>query len=168
MQVLIIISLLFFPALINPGFAWDYEQPVIVDAYEAHARSLRDGRDAVEGFWAIFMEWQPERGAAIRYRMAVVKNDYGVYGGADYVGVTTCDRPGCTLGEIKLALKKTDDPTKFEATLIMGGRGIASGTAVLGTNKDRDVERENSTLDLSSLIYEDRQLTYGMVRILNG
>ena len=60
-QVLIIISLLFFPAFADPGFAWDYEQPVIVNAYEAYDRSLRDGRDAVEGFWAIYMEWQPER-----------------------------------------------------------------------------------------------------------
>ena len=164
--MLIIISLPFFLVFANPVSAWDYEKPVIVDASEAHDRSLRNDRDVVEGFWAIYMEWQPEEGASKSYRMAVVKNNYEVYDGSDYVGVVTCDRPGCTRGEIKLALKKTDDPIKFDATLLMGGRGISNGIAVLGPHKETG--REKGVLDLSSLRYKDRQLTYGLVRIMNG
>ena len=82
-------------SLAVPALACECEEPVVVDGLEAFDRSKREGRDAVEGFWGIYMDWQPESGAARRYRMAVVKNDYGVYEGADYIGVVTCDQPGC-------------------------------------------------------------------------
>ena len=98
--------------------------------------------------------------------MAVVKNGYGVYEDSDYVGIVTCDKPGCTRGEIKLLLKKTDDPKKLEATLLVGGKGIASGIAELGPHKD--TAREDSMLDMSSLRYDGKLLTYGMVRIMEG
>ena len=165
-RILIAISLLAVLASAYPASAWDYEARVIVDSFEAHDRSLRAGRDEVEGFWGIYMDWQPEQGASKNYRMALVENNYGLYEGADYVGVVTCDKPGCTRGEIKLTLKKTDDPEKFEAALLVDGKSIVSGIAVLGPHKDTG--REDSVLDLSSLRYKDRLLTYGLVRVMEG
>jgi hypothetical protein len=149
-----------------PAVACECEEPVIVDGLEAYDRSKRDGRDAVEGFWGIYMDWQPESGAARRYRMAVVKNDYGVYEGADYIGVVTCDQPGCTRGEVKLLLTRTDDPKKFDATLLVTDTDGGRGTAVL--REHDSTGREDSVLDLSDLKYQDKQLTYGMVRIIGG
>ena len=167
-RILVVISLLaLLLTAAVPARAWDYDEPVIVDGIAAYYRSLnKDDRDNVEGHWGMFMDWQPEEGANQRIRLAVVKNDYGVYEGADYVGVNTCDRPGCVRGEIKLALKKTDNPIRFDATFIMGGRGIASGMAVLGI--DNYTGREDSALSLNSLRYQDRHLTYGMIRIMDG
>jgi hypothetical protein len=146
--------------------ACDCEEPVIVDGLEAHERSLRPDRDAVEGFWAAYLEWQPEAGAARRLRLAVVKNDYGVYPGADYIGVSTCDQPGCTRGEVKLLLTRTDDPQKFEAVLLVTDTDGAKGTAVL--TSDEDTGRQNALLDLSDLKYKDTMMTNGMVRIIGG
>ena len=153
---------------VMPGIAaaCDCEEPVIVDGLEAHERSLRAGRDAVEGFWAVYLDWQPEAGAARRLRLAIVKNDYGVYPEADYIGVSTCDQPGCTRGEVKLLLTKTDDPQKFEAVLLVTDTDGAKGTAVL--TEDTHTNRPNALLDLSALKYKDRMMTYGMVRIING
>ena len=164
--IIIAISTLALAALAAPVFAWDYGAPVIVDASQARDRSMRDDRDAVEGFWGMYMEWQPEEGASRRVRMVIVKNDYDAYEGADYVGVVTCDRPGCTRGEIKIALKKTGDPKKFDTTLLMKGNELTSGIAALGPHNN--TEREDSRLDLTSLKYMDRMLTYGLIRIMGG
>jgi hypothetical protein len=146
--------------------ACDCEEPVIVDGVEAHERSLRSGRDTVEGFWAVYLDWQPEAGAARRLRLAVVKNDYGVYPGADYIGVSTCDQPGCTRGEVKLLLTRTDDPKKFEAVLLVTDVDGAKGTAVL--TEDKHTNRQDALLDLSALRYKDKRMTYGMVRVTDG
>ena len=40
-------------AMCGISVARDCDEPVIVDGLEAHERSLRAGRDAVEGFWAV-------------------------------------------------------------------------------------------------------------------
>ena len=159
-------ALLAVLSLALPAAACNCDEPVIVDGLEANDRSRREGRDPVEGFWGIYMDWQPEAGATKRYRMAVVKNDYGVYEGADYIGVVTCDQPGCTRGEVKLLLTKTDDPKKFDATLLVTDTDGGRGTAVL--QEHDSTGRADSVLDLSDLKYEGRQLTYGMVRIING
>jgi hypothetical protein len=164
-----IFALALLAALLVPAAraaACDCEEPVIIDGLEAYDRSRREGRDPVEGFWGIYMDWQPEPGAAKRYRMAVVKNDYGVYGGADYIGVVTCDQPGCTRGEVKLLLKKTDDPQKFDATLLVTDTDGGKGIAVLKPHEDSG--REDSILDMTELKYKDRLMTYGMVRIIGG
>ncbi|MDR1510271.1 MAG: hypothetical protein LBS53_11595 [Synergistaceae bacterium] len=149
-----------------PALACDCDEPVIIDGLEAYDRSLREDRDAVEGFWGIYLDWQPEEGASRRYRMAVVKNDYGVYPEADYIGVVTCDQPGCARGEVKLLLSGTDKPDEFDATLLVtdtdGGRGVA----VLKPHEDTG--RENSVLDMSALRYKDRSMTMGMIRIKGG
>jgi hypothetical protein len=146
--------------------ACDCDEPVVVDGMEAYERSLRPGGDAVEGFWAAYMEWQPEAGAARRLRLAVVKNDYGVYPEADYIGVSTCDQPGCTRGEVKLLLTRTDDPQKFDAVLLVTDTEGAEGAAVL--TEDTHTERRDSLLDLSGLKYKDRMMTYGLVRVIDN
>ncbi|MDR0652252.1 MAG: hypothetical protein LBG12_02990 [Synergistaceae bacterium] len=153
-------------AMCGISVACDCDEPVIVDGLEAHERSLRSGRDAVEGFWAVYLDWQPEVGAARRLRLAVVKNDYGVYPGTDYIGVSTCDQPGCTRGEVKLLLTRTDDPQKFETVLLVTDTDGAKGTAVL--TEDKHTGRPNALLDLSELRYKDRMMTYGLVRVTNG
>jgi hypothetical protein len=149
-----------------PTNACDCDEPVIIDGLEAYDRSLREGRDAVEGFWGIYLDWQPEAGASRRYRMAIVKNDYGVYAGADYIGVSTCDQPGCARGEVKLLLSSTDKPGEFDATLLVtdtdGGRGVA----VL--KRHEDTGRDDSVLDMSALRYKGRSMTMGMLRIMGG
>jgi hypothetical protein len=154
--------------LLIPGLAaaCDCEEPVIVDGLEAYERSLRSDRDAVEGFWAVYLDWQPEVGAARRLRLAVVKNDYGVYPGTDYIGVSTCDQPGCTRGEVKLLLTRTDDPRKFEAVLLVTDADGAKGTAIL--TEDEHTGRTDALLDLSALRYKNRMMTYGLVRVIDG
>jgi hypothetical protein len=152
-----------FPGL---AAACDCEEPVIVDGIEAHERSLRQDRDIVEGFWAVYLDWQPEAGASRRLRLAVVKNDYGVYPGADYIGVSTCDQPGCTRGEVKLLLTRTEDTQKFEAVLLVTDTDGAKGTAAL--TEDEYTGRPNAVLDLSALRYKDRMMTYGLVRVVDG
>jgi hypothetical protein len=146
--------------------ACDCDEPVIVDGIEAHERSLRSDRDTVEGFWAVYLDWQPEADATRRLRLAVVKNDYGVYTEADYIGVSTCDQPGCTRGEVKLLLTRTDDPKKFEAVLLVTDTDGARGIAVL--TEDEYTDRQDALLDLSALKYKDRMMTYGMVRVMGG
>jgi hypothetical protein len=98
--------------------------------------------------------------------MAVVKNDYGVYPEADYLGVVTCDQPGCTRGEVKLLLSRTDEPDRFDATLLVTDTDGGKGVAVL--KRHDDTGRENSVLDMSALRYKDRSMTMGMIRIMNG
>ncbi|MDR2780405.1 MAG: hypothetical protein LBB28_04695 [Synergistaceae bacterium] len=149
-----------------PAHACDCDEPVIVDGLEAYARSRREGRDPVEGFWGIYLDWQPEEGASRRYRMAVVKNDYGVYPEADYIGVVTCDQPGCTRGEVKLLLSGTGKPDEFDATLLVTDTDGGKGTAVL--RRHEETGRDNSVLDLSALEYEGKRMTMGMLRIIGG
>ncbi|MDR1136706.1 MAG: hypothetical protein LBK91_00155, partial [Synergistaceae bacterium] len=40
-----------------PAQACDCDEPVIIDGLEAYDRSLREGRDTVEGFWGIYLDW---------------------------------------------------------------------------------------------------------------
>jgi hypothetical protein len=152
----------FAPAVL----ACECEEPVVIDGDEAYNRSRREGRDAVEGFWGIYLEWQPEKGATRTYRMAIVKNDYEVYPEADYIGVVTCDKPGCSRGEVKLLLSVTDDPQVFDAVLLVSDADGGRGPAVLGPHKDTN--RENSALDMSGVNYLEKMMTYGMIRIING
>jgi hypothetical protein len=163
----IIAAVLFvFSFFTNAAAACECDEPVVIDGLEAYERSRREGRDPVEGLWGIYIDWQPEAGAARSYRMAIVKNDYGVYPEADYVGVVTCDKPGCVRGEVKLLLTRTDTPSRFDAVLLVTDTDGAKGAAVLGTDKYTD--RENSMLDMGSMLYKNRMMTMGMIRIKNG
>ncbi|MDR0649396.1 MAG: hypothetical protein LBF92_08700 [Synergistaceae bacterium] len=155
----------FFMAAVRAASACDdCDEPGKVDAGDAYDRSLRDGRDPVEGFWGIYLDWSPDPGSARSFRMAVVTNTYGLYPEADYVGVATCSLPGCDRGEIKLLLKKTGRKNEFEGTLLTKNGG-ASGKAFL---VDADDGRPLSALDLRDLKYEGRQMAYWMLRIIGG
>jgi hypothetical protein len=160
-------ALLLIAALTSAAAACDCEEPVIVDGLEAYERSLREGRDDVEGFWGIYLDWQPEAGAVRRYRMSIVKNTYeGVYPEADYLGVATCDQPGCTRGEIKLLLTKTGEPGVFDGTLLVSDVDGAKGKAFL--TDDEENGRENSALDLRDMKYRGQVMAEWMIRIKGG
>jgi hypothetical protein len=145
--------------------ACDCDEPVIVGAIDAYERSLREGRDPVEGFWGIYLDWIPSPGISRRYRMAVVQNTYGVYPEADYVGVATCDSPGCVKGEVKLLLRRTDAEGEFEATLLVTDVDGAKGRAFL---IDNDEGREDSVLDLRGVTYQGHVMAKWMLRIIGG
>jgi hypothetical protein len=158
--------LLLIAAFAAPAIACDCEEPVVVDGLEAYENSLREGRDDVEGFWGIYLDWQPENGASRSYRMAIVKNTYGVYPGSDYIGVATCDLPGCTRGEVKLLLSSTGKPGEFEGMLLVTDKEGAKGKAVL--TDDTENGRELSVLDLRDMKYRGHVMAEWMVRIKNG
>jgi hypothetical protein len=143
----------------------DCDEPGLVDGDEAYRLSFREGRDLVEGFWGIYVDWHPDSGAAKSYRMAIVKNTFGVYPEADYLGVSTCDRPGCKKGEVKLLLSRTDVENEFQATLLTEKGGGGKGKALL---LDSDDGRENSALDLQDVKYDGKMMAYWMLRIKGG
>ncbi|MDR1516193.1 MAG: hypothetical protein LBS45_10915 [Synergistaceae bacterium] len=144
----------------------DCDEPGTVDADDAYSRSLRAGRDPVEGFWGIYMDWNPDPESARSFRMAIVTNTYDIYPEADYVGVATCSLPGCDRGEIKLLLKKTGRKNEFEGTLLtQKGGAKGQGKALL---VDADDGRPLSALDLRDLKYEDRVMAKWMLRIIGG
>jgi hypothetical protein len=137
-----------------------------VDADEAFDYSLREGRDPVEGFWGIYLDWNPDPGTVRHYRAAIVKNKYGVYPEADYIGVATCGGDGCQKGEIKLLLTKIPDaPDEFSATIMTKGGG-ARGRAIL-TNDPSD-GRERCALDTRDVKYDGRVVASWMLRVIDG
>jgi hypothetical protein len=155
----------FFMAVTKAASACDdCDEPGRVDAGEAHERSLRPGRDPVEGFWGIYLDWNPDPESARSYRMAIVSNTYDLYPEADYVGVATCSLPGCDRGEIKLLLKKTGKKNEFDGTLLTQ-KGGAKGKAIL---VDADDGRPLSALDLREMKYNDRVVAKWMLRIIGG
>jgi hypothetical protein len=145
--------------------ACDCEEPVIVNAMEAYEQSRREGRDDVEGFWGIYLDWIPQSDISRRYRMAIVRNSFDVYPDADYIGVATCDSPGCVRGEVKLLLTRTDVAGEFEATLLVTDVDGAKGRAFL---IDDDEGRERSALDLRGVTYEGNVMAKWMLRIRGG
>ncbi|MDR1943680.1 MAG: hypothetical protein LBQ19_02560 [Synergistaceae bacterium] len=142
----------------------DCEEPGMVDGDDAYERSLREGRDPVEGFWGIYLDWHPDGETGGSYRMAIVKNTYGVYPEADYLGVATCNLQGCRKGEVKLLLSKTKKENEFDAALITQ-KGAAKGPAFLVVADDG---REMGALDLREVKYEGRVMAKWMLRIIGG
>jgi hypothetical protein len=143
----------------------DCDEPGTVDADDAYSRSLREGRDPVEGFWGIYIDWNPDGPDLARsYRMAIVTNTYDVYPEADYVGVATCTLPGCNRGEVKLLLNKTGKENEFQATLLAKNGG-AKGIALL---VDADDGRKLSALDLREVKYDGHHMAKWMLRIIGG
>jgi hypothetical protein len=151
--------------LASSAIACDCEDPVVVDGLEAYDRSLMEGRDDVEGFWGIYLDSPPTPGIARSYRMAVVKNSYDVFPEADYLGVATCDSPGCVRGEVKLLLTRTEREGEFDAVLLVTENDGARGPAFL---VDADDGREQSALDLREVKYMGNLIAMWMVRIIGG
>jgi hypothetical protein len=163
--LVVLLTGFFFMAVTKAASACDdCDEPGTVDADDAYNRSLRPDRDPVEGFWGIYLDWNPDPESARSFRMAVVTNTYGLYPEADYVGVATCSLPGCDRGEIKLLLKKTDRENEFEGTLLTK-KGAAKGKALL---VDADDGRPLAALDLRGLKYEGRAVANWMLRIIGG
>jgi hypothetical protein len=163
--LLVLLTGFFFIAVTKAASACDEcDEPGLVDAGDAYDRSLRPDRDPVEGFWGIYIDWNPDPESAKSFRMAIVTNTYGVYPEADYVGVATCSLPGCDRGEIKLLLKKTGRENEFEGTLL-AKNGSAKGKALL---VDADDGRPLCALDLRELKYEGRVMAKWMLRIIVG
>jgi hypothetical protein len=165
MLIRIIVCAMLVFALHAAAFACDdCEEPGTVDGDDAYERSRREGRDPVEGFWGIYLDWHPDKGAGKSYRMAVVKNTYDVYPEADYIGVATCDLQGCRKGEVKLLLSRTDKENEFDAVLITengGGKGVALLV-------DADDGRKLSAIDLREVKYEGQVMAKWMLRIIGG
>jgi hypothetical protein len=154
-------------ALSTAGYACgDCDDPTVIDGLEAYERSQREGRDAVEGFWGMYLDWNPQPGTNRSYRLAIVKNTYGAFPDADYLGVSTCDSPGCKRGEVKLLLKATDAPDRFDATLLVSGGDGGRGPALLMRADGSD--RENSAIDLSQVKYQGKTMAKWMLRIKGG
>ncbi|MDR1471164.1 MAG: hypothetical protein LBS75_01450 [Synergistaceae bacterium] len=162
----VLAALLSLMVLVPGAIACECEEPVIIDGLEAYDKSLRKDRDDVEGFWGIYLDWQPEKGASRSYRMAIVKNFYDVYPEADYLGVVTCDLPGCTRGEVKLLLTRTGKRGEFDGTLLVTDVDGAKGRAIL--TDDAENGRKNSVLDLRGMKYRGHVMAEWMVRIKNG
>jgi hypothetical protein len=166
MFFIIVAAFLFLAVLAPPGFSCDDCEPTVVDGQQAYEHSLRAGRDEVEGFWGIYYDWQPEGFGTKRHGMAIVKNDYEIYPEADYLGVVTCDSPGCRKGEVKLILEKTDEHGVFRASLIVTEDVTASGLARL--TKDDEDGRENAALDMREVKYNGIAPAKWIVRMLEG
>jgi len=135
--------------------------PVIVDAEKAKIKALRVGRDAVEGIWAVSQSWDPVPEQARRYRIAIVKNNHGVFKDAAYLGVVLCNKEGCRPGEVKLLLTPGRRPNVFRATW-RTGKGDVKGEAILEAD---DNGAQDSAIDLHDLKYDGNVLNTWIVRI---
>ncbi|MDR1482691.1 MAG: hypothetical protein LBI74_08710 [Synergistaceae bacterium] len=161
----ILACIVIFVMLASSAVACDCEDPVVIDGLEAYDMSLREGRDDVEGFWGIYLDLPPTPGNARTYRMAIVKNSWDVFPEADYLGVATCDSPGCVRGEVKLLLTRTDQEGKFDAVLLVTENDGARGPAFL---VDADDGRERGALDLQEVKYMGNFIARWMLRIIGG
>ena len=137
------------------------DDPVVVDMDDALRRSQRKGRDPIEGFWGVRLDWHPEADSARSYRVAIVRNTYDVYEDADYLGVSTCFSPGCVKGEVKMFLYRTNRPNEFDAVMVTSV-GYGKGRATLGPDGEG---RGNASLDMRAVLFGDRRMTQRLVRI---
>lgn len=141
------------------GSAW--AAPVVVDAGKAKIKALRSGRDAVEGVWAVNQDWDPMPEQSRRYRIAIVKNNHGIFKNAKYLGIVLCNIKGCTQGEVKLLLTPSGKKDEFRATW-RTGKGNVTGAARLETD---ELGAANSAIDLRDLKMQGRVLNTWLVRI---
>lgn len=141
------------------------EDRIAVDADDAYERAQRRDRDPVEGLWVTYIYWHPELDAARSYRMAIVRNTYGVFEDAEYIGVATCEQTGCVKGEVKLLLRRTDEPNAFDASMVTNA-GFGRGTAVL--TADPDDGRADSAIDMRGVRYGEHTMAKWIVRVIDG
>ena len=137
--------------------------PVIVDADRARELSQRKGRDAIEGLWGVYHEWYPSE-TAWTYRVAVVKNTFGVFPKAKYIGVVTCERDGCIRGEVRMLFTPVPKSKNEYLATFVTASGDVTGSAHLGKDDDG---RQNSAIDMRSVKMEGRVLTNWILRIID-
>ncbi len=135
--------------------------PVVVDAEKAKITASRPDRDAVEGLWSVYQNWDPMPKQAQRYRIAIVRNNHGIFKEAKYLGVVLCDKEGCTKGEVKLLLTPTGKKNEFQATW-RTGKGTAKG---LGRLEADEAKTPDSVIDLRALKIQGHILVKWLVRI---
>ncbi|MDL2264073.1 hypothetical protein LJC31_05415 [Synergistaceae bacterium OttesenSCG-928-I11] len=97
--------------------------------------------------------------------MAIVKNTYGVFEDAEYIGVATCEQTGCTKGEVKLLLRRTAKQNEFEASMVTNA-GFGKGIAVLVA--DPDDGRADSAIDMRDVKYDGHTMAKWIVRVIDG
>ena len=139
-------------------------EPITVDANDAFRRAQRKGRDPIEGFWDVQLDWHPEKDSARSYRVAIVRNAYDVFQDADYLGVADCKGKrgkGCVRGEVKMFLYRTNRPNEFD-TIMVTNVGYGKGRATLGPD---DEGRENAALDMRQVVFHVRPMTEKLVRV---
>lgn len=132
-----------------------------VDADDALKRSQRKGRDPIEGFWGVHIDWHPEKNASRMYRVAIVKNTYDIFTDADYLAVSTCKSAGCVSGEVKMFFYRTNKKNEFDAVIVTSV-GYGRGKAFLVTD---DEGREDSALDMRKVTFNERPMTKWLLRI---
>lgn len=140
------------------------DDEITVDADDAYDRSQRPDRDPVEGHWAVYIEWHPELDTSRRYRIAIVRNTYGVFEDAEYIGVATCAQTGCKKGEVKLLLNATETPNEFDARMVTN-EGFGRGMAILTPDSDG---RPNSAIDMRDVKYDGHTMTKWFVRVMDS
>ena len=134
---------------------------VVVDAEKAKITASRPDRDAVEGLWSVYQNWDPMPKQAQRYRIAIVRNNHGIFKEAKYLGVVLCDKEGCTKGEVKLLLTPTGKKNEFQATW-RTGKGDAKGIVRLEAD-EKGVS--DAVIDLNALKIQGHIIVKWLVRI---
>lgn len=139
-----------------------FAAPVIVDPDRAKERSLRVGRDPIEGYWGVYHNWYPVSGASRSYRVAIVRNDFGVFPKARYLGVVMCEKPGCTRGEVRFLFTPSPGGEGRYDTVFRTGSGDVRGYARLAAKQTGEPD---SVIDMRALKMKGHSLTNYIVRI---
>lgn len=135
--------------------------PVILDSNKAKVEALRQGKDTIEGVWAVSQSWDPMPEQSRRYRIAIVQNKYGVFKEAKYLGIVLCNKKGCTPGDVKLLLTPSGKKNEFRATW-RTGKGEVTGASRLEAD---EMGTADAALDLRNLKMEGHVINTWLVRI---
>lgn len=137
-------------------------EPSVVDPDEARQRAVREDRDPLEGYWGVYHEWYPIPDAARAYNIVIVKNVYGVFKEAKYLGVLYCKRNGCIPGEVRYLFSPLKRKGEFNVT-VMTAAGTVSGKALL--KKGVVDGKKTDYFDMSSLKMNGNVLVRAMVKL---
>lgn len=136
-------------------------EPVILDAEKAKIFAGRSDREAVEGLWSVYQNWDPMPDQAQRYRLAIVKNNQEVFKEAKYLGIVICKIKGVVAGEVKLLLTPTGKKNEYRAVW-RTGKGDAEGLARLEAD---EAGTPDAALDLRELKIKGHILVKWLARI---
>ena len=135
--------------------------PITVDLDSVLEHAARSGREPIEGLWNVSFDWYPQAEAVTSYTMAIVRNEYGVYKNADYLGVSTCREEGCLPGEVAMLFTRTDDAQVFDAVVVTEN-GFGRGNVRL---LEDGRGRKNALLDTSDVKYSVHTMMERLLRV---
>lgn len=135
--------------------------PVLLDVDEAKISARREDREAIEGIWSVYQNWDPMPGQAQRYRLAIVKNEQDVFKEAKYLGVVVCRIKGVVPGEVKLLISPTAKKDEYQAVW-RTAKGDARGAVRLEADETGTAD---SVLDLRELEIEGNILVKWLTRV---